>query len=116
MEAWVSGPSLDRMLAVVHAARQAGYEREAVASLGDRAEEAEVGPPMRVVLLLLAGRLESAMAVGAKASYTARGGWIAAGATAVVVPALLTAAVDGTRHQDFARLVLADLLRQSETR
>jgi hypothetical protein len=114
LEAWASGASLDRMLAVVHATRQAGLEAEAVASLAERADEAGVAPASRAALFLLAGRLESAVAAGTEATPTLRGGWMPGGADTVLVPALLLAGVDATRHEAFPRLVLADLLCRTD--
>ena len=118
MQAWDSGPSLDRLLRVAAAARRAGAEDATLATLAKRRPRSGVTAPLRVVLLVLGGRLDAAVKEIRDGSARAAGRLVRADATSlaaeVLIPILLVAGVDATRHDGFAGSVLAKQLKGAE--
>ena len=60
VEAWNSVPSLERLLKVVEAARRADVEEVTISTLAKGRARSGIPAPLRVVLLVLGGRLETA--------------------------------------------------------
>ncbi|MGH3610203.1 MAG: hypothetical protein ACRDRD_19265, partial [Pseudonocardiaceae bacterium] len=118
VEAWDSLPSLDRLLKVVDAARRADVEEATIAKLAQGRRRAEIPAPLRVVLLVLGGRLETAVkenrqGLAPTAEVLPRAAE-ASLAAEVLIPILLTAGVDATRRDGFAGSVIAGLLVATE--
>jgi hypothetical protein len=119
VEAWDSAPSLDRLLKVLEAARQADVEEVTISALAKSRARSGIPAPLRVVLLVLGGRLETAikevsregLAPNADKLHLASGSTLAA---EVLIPILLTAGVDATRCDGFPESVIVGLLNHAE--
>ena len=118
VEAWDSVPSLDRLLKVVKAARRADVEKETITELAKSRRRSGIAAPLRVVLLVLGGRLDTAVkenrersAPNTDKSHRAADASLAA---EVLIPILLTAGVDPTRCEGFSESVVAGLLNDAE--
>ena len=109
VKAWDSLPSLDRLLRVVEAARQADVEEATVSTLAKSRPRNGIPAPLRVVQLVLGGRLDTAMKEVSREGLLpdadklnrATGASLAA---EVLIPILLTAGVDATRCEGFPRI------------
>jgi hypothetical protein len=114
VEAWNSEPSLKRLLMVVDGARRAGIETPTIAALCKSRARSGIPAPLRVALLVLGGKLDVAVKeTRAAAAQPAAGSARAADhsrATGVLIPVLLTAGADASRHEAFRQSVLATLL------
>ncbi len=118
VEAWDSVPSLDRLLKVVRAARRAEVEKETISELAKSRHRSGITAPLRVVLLVLGGRLDTAVkenragsAPNTDKSPRAADALLAA---EVLIPILLTAGVDATRCDGFSESMIAELLNDAE--
>ncbi len=119
VEAWNSVPSLERLLKVVEAARQAEVEEVTISTLAKGRGRSGIPAPLRVVLLVLGGRLETAtkevgregFAPSVDKLHRVSGASLAA---EVLIPILLTAGVDATRCDGFSGSVIVGLLNQAE--
>jgi hypothetical protein len=118
VEAWDSGPSLDRLLRVVGSARLAGVEEATITALAKSRPRAGVAAPLRVVLLVLGGRLDVAVKEVREGSARSVDRVVRAGdaslATEALIPILLAAGVDATRHDGFKGSVTARQLEAVE--
>jgi hypothetical protein len=118
VEAWDSGPSLDRLLRVVGSARLAGVEEATITALAKSRPRAGVAAPLRVVLLVLGGRLDVALKEVREGSARSVERVVRAGdaslAAEVLIPILLAAGVDATRHDGFGGSVMARQLEAVE--
>jgi hypothetical protein len=118
VEAWDSGPSLDRLLRVAAAARLAGAEDATLAALAKGRLRSGVAAPLRVVLLVLGGRLDAAVKEIRERSARADDRLVRAAdaslAAEVLIPILLAAGVDATRRDGFSGSVLARQLEAAE--
>jgi len=118
VEAWDSIPSLDRLLRVVEAARRADVEEVTISALAKSRPRSGIPAPLRVVLLVVGGRLETAITevsregLDTKADKLHRSG--ASLAAEVLIPILLTAGVDATRCDGFPESVIIGLLHHAE--
>jgi len=118
VEAWDSLPSLDRLLKVVKAARTAEVEKETVSELAKSRRCSGIAAPLRVVLLVLGGRLDAAVKEYREGSAPntdkSPRGADASLAAEVLIPILLTAGVDAPRCDGFSESVIAGLLNDAE--
>jgi hypothetical protein len=118
VEAWDSVPSLERLRKVVEAARQADVEEVTISALAKSRPRSGIPAPLRVVLLVVGGRLETAikevsregLAPNADELHRASGSL----AAEVLIPILLTAGVDATRCDEFPESVIVGLLNHAE--
>jgi hypothetical protein len=112
VEAWLSAPSLHRLLSAVDAGRRAGTERETLlAMVPGRGGGLE--PAARAVMQILVGRVEKV--AGTKPSFR-RGGvtgrfeaW-----EQIAAPALLIAGSNATSSGRLEGTILEDLMRSAE--
>jgi hypothetical protein len=119
VEAWDSAPSLSRLLKIVEAARRANVEEATITELAKRRPRSGIPAPLRVALLVLGGRLDTALkeqnrkgpAQTADKSRRSSDGALAA---EVLIPVLLAAGSDATHHDGFADSVMAGLLNAAE--
>jgi hypothetical protein len=126
VEAWESMPSLSRLLNIVTAARRANVEEATITELAKRRPRSGVPAPLRVVLLAIGGRLETALKEenrkrpAATADKPLRSSQASLGAevtaTEVLIPILLAAGADATRRDGFAESVIAGLLSAAEAK
>jgi hypothetical protein len=118
LEAWDAEPSLDRLLRVAAAARRVGTEDATLAALAKRRPGSEVVAPLRIMLLVVGGRLDAALKEfrdrSARPGDPLAGAANASVAAEVLIPILLTAGVDATHHKGFAGSVLAEQLKTTE--
>ncbi|HVA44223.1 MAG TPA: hypothetical protein VNF50_12135 [Acidimicrobiales bacterium] len=112
VKAWLSAPSLERLLAAVDAGRRAGTGKATLRAMLP-VRGGALGPVDRAVLQVLAGRLDDVATRRRSAEPTGRPrpgtGW-----EFIAVPALLVAGSDATRHDAFRGSVLEDLLSSAE--
>ena len=118
VEAWDSVPSLDRLLKVVRSARRAEVEKETISQLAKSRRRSGITAPLRVVLLVLGGRLDTAVeenrAGSAPNTDKSPRAADASLAAEVLIPILLTAGVDATRCDGFSESMIAGLLNDAE--
>ncbi len=119
VEAWNSMPSLDRLLKVVEAARQADVEEVTISALAKSRAGSGIPPPLRVVLLVLGGRLDTAIKEVSREGSVPNADKLhrasdASLAAEVLVPILLTAGADATRCDGFVESVIVGLLNHAE--
>lgn len=118
VEAWDSEPSLDRLLRVAAAAHRAGTEDATLGTLAKGRPGSGVVAPLRIVLLVVGGRLDAAVKEirdrPASSGHPLVGAADASVAAEVLIPILLVAGVDATRHQGFTGSVLAEQLEATE--
>ena len=119
VEAWNSVPSLERLLKVVEAARRADVEEVTISTLAKGRARSGIPAPLRVVLLVLGGRLETATKEAGREGFAdnadklrSRLGRVACCGGAI--PVLLTAGVDATRCDGFSESVIVGLLNHAE--
>ncbi len=91
VEAWRSQPSVDRLLALVHAARQANTEGAALTWLADRRSSPDIPAPVRAALLVLAGSLDTALNEARRPRAAKAPPWVRERPNRVLIPALLVA-------------------------
>ena len=119
VEAWDSLPSLDRLLKIVEAARRAEVEEATITELAKRRPPSGVPAPIRVVLLVLGGQLDTAVKENraglAPSVDKLPRATDASLAAELLIPILLAAGADATRHDRFAGSVIAGLLNTAET-
>ena len=119
VEAWDSAPSLSRLLKIVEEARRANVEEATITELAKRRPRADVPAPLRVVLLVLGGRLDTALkeqnrkGPAPTADQPLRSS-DASLAAEVLIPILLAAGSDATHRDGFADSVIAGLLSAAQ--
>jgi hypothetical protein len=119
VEAWDSAPSLSRLLKIVEAARRANVEEATITELAKRRPRSGIPAPLRVVLLVLGGRLDTALKEEnrkgpAQTADKPQRSSDASLAAEVLIPILLAAGSDATHRDGFADSVIAGLLNAAQ--